>query len=64
LEVLSLLRKGLSNPQIGKQLCITERTVKGHVTAILKKMDATDRTGAVARGFELGLLKLQSPGAG
>ena len=64
LEVLTLLRKGLSNPQIGRQLCITERTVKGHVTAILKKMDATDRAGAVARGFELGLLKLQSPTAG
>lgn len=64
LEVLMLLRKGLSNPEIGRQLCITERTVKGHVTAILKKMDATDRAGAVARGFELGLLKLQSPTAG
>jgi DNA-binding NarL/FixJ family response regulator len=63
LEVLTLLRKGLSNPQIGRLLCITERTVKGHVTAILKKMDATDRAGAVARGFELGLLKLHSPGA-
>lgn len=64
LEVLTLLRKGLSNPQIGQQLCITERTVKGHVTALLKKMDATDRAGAVARGFELGLLKLQSSSAG
>lgn len=63
LEVLMLLRKGLSNPEIGRQLCITERTVKGHVTAILKKMDATDRAGAVARGFELGLLKLHAPGA-
>jgi len=60
LEVLMLLRKGLSNPEIGRLLCITERTVKGHVTAILRKMDATDRAGAVARGFELGLLKLQS----
>lgn len=63
LEVLMLLRKGLSNPEIGRLLCITERTVKGHVTAILKKMDATDRAGAVARGFELGLLKLQSSSA-
>lgn len=62
LEVLTLLRKGLSNPEIGRQLSITERTVKGHVTAILKKMDAADRAGAVARGFELGLLKLHTPG--
>lgn len=62
MHVLSLLRKGLSNMEIGRQLSITERTVKGHVTAILKKMDASDRAGAVARGFELGLLKLHSPG--
>jgi len=31
--------------------------VKGHVTFILEKLDATDRTGAVARAFDLGLLK-------
>jgi DNA-binding NarL/FixJ family response regulator len=42
---------------------IVERTVKAHVTAILTKLHATDRAGAVARGFDLGLLQVTaSPG--
>jgi DNA-binding NarL/FixJ family response regulator len=57
LEVLCLVRKGLTNAEIGEQMHITERTVKGHVTGILEKLGAPDRAGAVARGFDLGLLK-------
>ena len=57
MEVLMLMRRGLSNAQIGQTMAISERTVKGHVTFILEKLGATDRTGAVARGFDLGLLK-------
>jgi len=57
LEVLNLLRKGMSNPDIGLILSITPRTAKAHVAAILVKLDAQDRAEAVARGFELGLLR-------
>ena len=57
-EVLGLLRKGLTNPDIAKVLGITRRTAKAHVAAILVKLEATDRTEAVTRGFERGLLKL------
>ena len=57
LEALSLMRKGLTNAEIGYQMSITERTVKGHVTCILQKLHVHDRAGAVARGFDLGLLK-------
>lgn len=57
IEVLSLLRKGMSNPDIGMILGITPRTAKAHVAAILMKLDAHDRAEAVARGFELGLLR-------
>jgi DNA-binding NarL/FixJ family response regulator len=57
MEVLRLMRRGLSNAEIGQAMAISERTVKGHVTFILEKLDAPDRTGAVARGFDLGLLK-------
>jgi DNA-binding NarL/FixJ family response regulator len=57
MEVLRLMRRGLSNAQIGQAMAISERTVKGHVTFILEKLGATDRTGAVARAFDLGLLK-------
>lgn len=57
LEVLRLLRKGMSNPDIARLLAITPRTAKAHVAAILVKLDAADRAEAVARGFERGLLK-------
>jgi len=62
LEVLRLMRQGTTNLEIGRQLGIAERTVKSHVTAILIKLNASDRAGAVARGFDLGLLKID-PGA-
>jgi DNA-binding NarL/FixJ family response regulator len=62
MDVLSLLRQGLTNGEIAHELRISERTVKGHVTFIIEKLDATDRTGAVARAFDLGLLKAGSAG--
>ena len=57
LEVLGFLRHGHSNAAIGRTLGITERTVKAHVAAILEKLDAADRAEAVAKGFDLGILK-------
>jgi len=57
LEVLGHVRNGFSNAEIGRLLGITERTVKAHVKALCEKLDAADRTAAVARGFDLGLLK-------
>lgn len=56
-EVLQLLRKGMSNPDIGLILDISPRTAKAHVAAILVKLEAQDRAEAVARGFERGLLR-------
>ena len=58
LEVLRLMRLGNSNLEIGRKLGIAERTVKSHVTAMLAKLNAQDRAGAVARGFDLGLLQI------
>jgi DNA-binding NarL/FixJ family response regulator len=57
IDVLVFLRKGFSNAEIGRTLGITERTVKAHVGAILKKMHAADRAEAVAKGFDLGIFK-------
>lgn len=56
-DVLHLLRRGNSNLEIGRALGITERTAKAHVIAIMQKLDAPDRAGAVAKGFDLGILK-------
>lgn len=56
LETLDGLRRGLTNAQIAKALGISEHTVKHHVKAVCDKLDTSDRTEAVARAFELGLL--------
>jgi DNA-binding NarL/FixJ family response regulator len=61
LEVLGFLRHGHSNAAIGRILGITERTVKAHVAAILEKLNAADRAEAVAKGFDLGILKTVLP---
>ena len=58
ITVLKLMRLGESNAEIGRQLGIAERTVKSHITHMLLKLGATDRTSAVARGFDLGLLSV------
>lgn len=63
-EVLLLLRRGLSNPDIGRAIGVSERTAKWHVHAILEKLGARDRTEAVARAFDLGLLTAGRPAGG
>jgi DNA-binding NarL/FixJ family response regulator len=57
LEVLQLLAEGLTNEQVGERLGLSARTVKTHVQNLLIKLDVPDRTGAVARGFRLGLIR-------
>jgi len=56
LEVLSLVKTGLTNGQIGEQLFIAERTVKFHITSILSKLFAKTRTQAVDIALQRGLL--------
>ncbi|WP_420603954.1 LuxR C-terminal-related transcriptional regulator [Flagellimonas sp.] len=58
LEVLTLIKQGLTNESIGKQLYITERTVKFHVTAILSKLHADNRTEAVDIALKRGLFSI------
>lgn len=58
LEVLAQIKKGLTNNQIGKQLFISERTVKFHVTSILSKLNANTRTEAVDISLKRGLLSI------
>jgi LuxR family maltose regulon positive regulatory protein len=56
LEILTFVADGASNQAIANQLFISLGTVKGHLNHILGKLDAHNRTEAVARGRELGLL--------
>jgi len=55
-EVLTLVAQGRANREIADELIITERTVKFHVSAIMGKLDATNRTEAVALAREQGVL--------
>jgi DNA-binding NarL/FixJ family response regulator len=56
LEVLALLAEGATNQQIAGRLFITKRTAKKHVTNILGKLGAANRTQAVALARSAGLL--------
>ena len=58
LEVLNYLAKGLSNREIGNLIGVTERTVKFHVRNLTGKLGASDRTEAVSRAFNRGVLHL------
>jgi len=55
-EVLDLLARGLSNPEICTQLVISEATVKTHVARILQKLDLRDRVQAVIYSYEHGIV--------
>ncbi|MDX8047116.1 response regulator transcription factor [Gracilibacillus sp. S3-1-1] len=46
-EVMELLTKGYSNYRIGEQLYITDKTVKNHISSILRKLNVPDRTNVV-----------------
>jgi len=50
-EVLLLIAEGLSNRDISDKLIISEKTVKNHVSSILRKLDLTDRTQAAIYAY-------------
>lgn len=58
-EVLRLLATGKSNQEIGKELSITERTVKFHVNNILSKLEVRDRTQATLVALKRGIAALE-----
>jgi len=58
IEVISLAATGNSNKRIGAQLSINEETVKGHMSNILAKLGASDRTHAVTLALRRGIIEL------
>jgi LuxR family transcriptional regulator, maltose regulon positive regulatory protein len=54
--VLRVRAEGIGNREIGERLFVSEATVKTHVQRILRKLDASSRTHAVARARELMLI--------
>lgn len=60
LEVLALLAQGMPNKEIAAHLTISERTAKFHVSSIMGKLGATNRTEAVSLAAQRGLITLHS----
>ncbi len=58
LQVLNLVAEGYSNKGIASHLRICERTVKNHLTSIMTRLRASDRTHAVVTAIRLGWLAI------
>ena len=56
LDVLRLLAQGLSNPDIGERLYLSQHTVRRHVSNILRKLGLSSRSAAAAWGVRTGLV--------
>jgi len=59
-QVLQLLARGMLNKEIAEALSISERTVKFHVSAILRKLNAGNRTEAVRKAIEAGIIEMKT----
>ena len=64
LEVLGLVSRGLTNAEIGRELFISEATVKTHLLRTFSKLDVSDRTAAVTTAIARGLLPSGSDARG
>jgi DNA-binding NarL/FixJ family response regulator len=58
IEVLQEIARGNRNADVAARLFISEETVKGHVKHIMEKLEARDRTEAVAIGLRRGIIRL------
>lgn len=59
IEVLEMMARGNNNRTIGEKLFISEKTVKNHVSSILKKLEVNDRTQAVIYAIKKGWVDLK-----
>ena len=57
-EILEFVSKGLTNKEIASVLQVSEFTVKGHLSNLLGKLGASDRTEAVSIGVQRGIISL------
>jgi DNA-binding NarL/FixJ family response regulator len=60
-DVFRLVARGLSNAEIGRELYISETTVKTHVTHILQKLNLRDRVQAVVLAYQTGAFEADPP---
>ena len=55
MDVFRLIASGLSNAEIGRELFISDTTVKTHVTRLLQKLQVRDRAQAIVLAYQSGL---------
>ena len=58
LDVFRLIARGLSNTEIGRELYISDTTVKTHITHIFQKLDLRDRVQAVILAYQSGVVEV------
>ena len=59
IRVLSLLGRGNANKEIAAQLGCSVKTVKNHLNSIFQKLDVSNRTEAVVKGIEMGIISAE-----
>ncbi|MGH3088452.1 MAG: response regulator transcription factor [Rubrobacteraceae bacterium] len=57
IEVLKLMARGWTNPRIADEMILSTGTVRTHVQRIIQRLGVSDRTGAVVKAIELGLIR-------
>ena len=62
-EILRLIARGYVNKQIARDFRISEQATKNHISRILKKLDAVNRTEAVVKASQAGLISLDAGNA-
>lgn len=58
-EIISLVAEGLKNKQIADRLCISEATVRHHLTSILKKLDVSDRLELLIYAYQHNMVSIK-----
>ena len=64
LAVLDCVAHGFSNKEIADELFVSEQTVKNHMTSVLRKLNATDRVGAILHAVRQGWMEVAPPTPG
>jgi len=60
MEILRLIARGYVNKQIARDFHISEQATKNHIARILKKLDVVNRTEAVVKASQAGLISLDA----